>query len=79
MSSLASNWQQHAVLQQPDACLPSCARVIPSLQPTSCCSPWLQLEAAQVSNAEADHAASHLGKAVGLATLLRGTAHLAQR
>ena len=41
--------------------------------------PWLQLEAAQVSNAEADHAASHLGKAVGLAMLLRGTAHLAQR
>ena len=68
----------HVCSSQMHACT-FCGRVIPRLQPTSFCLPWLQLEAAQVSNSEADHAASHLGKAVGLAMLLRGTAHLAQR
>jgi len=33
-----------------------------------------------VRNTEADHAAAHLGKAIGIANLLRGThAHSAQR
>ncbi|MEW5309667.1 MAG: hypothetical protein WDW38_001537 [Sanguina aurantia] len=36
---------------------------------------YMQLAAAGVVSREADHAASHIGKAVGLATLLRGTAH----
>eukprot|EP00798_Chlamydomonas_sp_ICE-L_P014327 gene14327-20313_t len=41
---------------------------------------YLQLGAAQVSSREADHAASHLGKAVGIITLLKGTAfHAASR
>jgi NADH dehydrogenase [ubiquinone] 1 alpha subcomplex assembly factor 6 len=35
---------------------------------------YLQLAAAGVASKEADHAASHLGKAVGISTLLRGTA-----
>ncbi|GAX75435.1 hypothetical protein CEUSTIGMA_g2879.t1 [Chlamydomonas eustigma] len=35
---------------------------------------YLQLAAAGVSSREADHAASHLGKAVGMTTLLKGTA-----
>ena len=35
---------------------------------------YLQLAAAGVASREADHAASHLGKAVGISTLLRGTA-----
>jgi NADH dehydrogenase [ubiquinone] 1 alpha subcomplex assembly factor 6 len=35
---------------------------------------YLQLSAAGVASREADHAASHLGKAVGITTLLRGTA-----
>jgi NADH dehydrogenase [ubiquinone] 1 alpha subcomplex assembly factor 6 len=39
----------------------------------------LQLEAAGVASADADHAASHLGRAVGLVNVLRGTAHHAQR
>lgn len=39
-----------------------------------------QLAAAGVRHADADHAASHLGRAVGLTTLLRGTpAHAAAR
>ena len=40
---------------------------------------YLQLEAAGIKNADADHAASHLGKAVGIASLLRGTLPLLQR
>lgn len=41
---------------------------------------YLQLAAAGVRHADADHAASHLGRAVGLTTLLRGTpAHAAAR
>lgn len=39
---------------------------------------YLQLEAAGIKDKNADHAASHLGKAVGLATLLRGMPHHAQ-
>lgn len=34
---------------------------------------------ADVDNQEYDHAASHLGKAVGIANLLRGTAYHAAR
>lgn len=40
---------------------------------------YLQLEAANIKNAEADHAASHLGKAIGIASLLRGMRHLLSR
>ena len=41
---------------------------------------WMsQLEAAGVTEADAQHVASHLGRAMGIATLLRGTAHHAQR
>ena len=40
---------------------------------------YLQLEAAGLGGAEAEHAASHLGRAVGLVALLRGTAHHAER
>jgi NADH dehydrogenase [ubiquinone] 1 alpha subcomplex assembly factor 6 len=40
---------------------------------------YLQLEAAGLGGAAAEHASSHLGKAVGLAALLRGTAHHAAR
>jgi NADH dehydrogenase [ubiquinone] 1 alpha subcomplex assembly factor 6 len=40
---------------------------------------YLHLEAAGVRNSDADHAASHLGKAVGLASLLRGTLHFLSR
>lgn len=40
---------------------------------------YLQLEAAGIANSAADHAASHVGKAIGLAGLLRDTAVLAQR
>lgn len=32
-----------------------------------------------MANTDADHAASHLGRAVGIATLLRGTAFHAQQ
>ena len=39
----------------------------------------LQLEAAGVTDAASQQAASHLGKAVGMTSLLRGTAHHAQR
>jgi NADH dehydrogenase [ubiquinone] 1 alpha subcomplex assembly factor 6 len=39
----------------------------------------LQLAAVGVASRDADHAASHMGKAVGIATLLRGTAFHAQR
>lgn len=39
---------------------------------------YLQLEAAGIQDASADHAASHIGKGVGLAGLLRGTAQWAQ-
>jgi NADH dehydrogenase [ubiquinone] 1 alpha subcomplex assembly factor 6 len=35
----------------------------------------LQLAAAGVKDSSADHAASHLGKAVGIATVLKGTLH----
>ena len=41
---------------------------------------YLLLDLGDVRDAEADHAAAHLGKAIGIATLLRGThAHSAQR
>lgn len=40
---------------------------------------YLQLAALGLQNREADHAASHLGKAVGITTLLRGTAFHAQQ
>jgi NADH dehydrogenase [ubiquinone] 1 alpha subcomplex assembly factor 6 len=40
---------------------------------------YLQLDACGVGTAEADHAASHLGKAIGIANLLRGTAHHARQ
>ncbi|KAF8062035.1 NDUFAF6 [Scenedesmus sp. PABB004] len=40
---------------------------------------YLQLAAAGVASHDADHAASHLGKAVGLALLLRGAAFQAGR
>ncbi|KAK9803446.1 hypothetical protein WJX73_001804 [Symbiochloris irregularis] len=40
---------------------------------------FLQCKAAALMGPEIDHAASHLGKAVGLAALLRGTAHHALR
>ncbi len=39
---------------------------------------YLQLGAAGIGSREADHAASHLGKAVGIATLLRGSGFHAQ-
>jgi NADH dehydrogenase [ubiquinone] 1 alpha subcomplex assembly factor 6 len=40
----------------------------------------LALDACGIRNADADHAASHLGKAIGLSALLRGTtAHAKQR
>lgn len=40
---------------------------------------YLQLEAAGANTSEAEHAASHLGKAVGLVGLLRGAVPLAKR
>lgn len=40
---------------------------------------YLQLDAAGMGGAAADHAASHVGKAAGLAATLRGTAAAAQR
>lgn len=40
---------------------------------------YLVLETLGVRNDDADHAASHIGKAVGIVTLLRGTKfHIAQ-
>ena len=39
----------------------------------------MQLEVAGVRNSDADHAASHLGKAIGIAAILRGTARHAAR
>ena len=39
----------------------------------------LQSEAAEIQNSELDHATSHLGKAVGITQLLRGTVYHAQR
>jgi hypothetical protein len=39
----------------------------------------MQLEAAGVTDAASQQAASHLGKAVGMTSLLRGTVHHAQR
>lgn len=40
---------------------------------------YLQLASAGVQSREADHAASHLGKAVGIATLLKGTKYHGER
>lgn len=40
---------------------------------------YVQAEAAGVKDSELDHASSHLGKAVGITTLLRGTVYHAQR
>ena len=39
----------------------------------------VQLEAAGVTDEASQRAASHVGKAVGMTSLLRGTAHHAQR
>ena len=39
----------------------------------------MQCKACAADSTEADHAASHMGKAVGMVALLRGTAHHAQR
>ena len=39
----------------------------------------LQAEAAEIKDSELDHATSHLGKAVGITQLLRGTPYHAQR
>ena len=39
----------------------------------------VQCKASGADGTEADHAASHMGKAVGMVALLRGTAHHAQR
>ena len=39
----------------------------------------LQLGAAGIANRDADHAVSHLGKAIGITTLLKGTAYHASR
>ena len=39
----------------------------------------MQLEAAEVRSSETDHAASHLGKAIGIAAILRGTARHAAK
>ena len=39
----------------------------------------LQCKASGAGGSETDHAASHMGKAVGMVALLRGTAHHAQR
>ena len=41
--------------------------------------PKVQMAAAGVQDSAADHACSHLGKAVAIATILRGTGHHAQR
>eukprot|EP00200_Dunaliella_tertiolecta_P012209 CAMPEP_0202371806 /NCGR_PEP_ID=MMETSP1127-20130417/3143_1 /ASSEMBLY_ACC=CAM_ASM_000462 /TAXON_ID=3047 /ORGANISM="Dunaliella tertiolecta, Strain CCMP1320" /LENGTH=360 /DNA_ID=CAMNT_0048968171 /DNA_START=84 /DNA_END=1166 /DNA_ORIENTATION=+ len=40
---------------------------------------YLQLASANIQSREADHAASHLGKAVGIATLLKGTKYHGER
>ncbi len=40
---------------------------------------FLQAEAAEIKDSELDHATSHLGKAVGISQLLRGTVYHAQR
>lgn len=40
---------------------------------------YLQAEAAEIKDSELDHATSHLGKAVGITQLLRGTVYHAQR
>jgi NADH dehydrogenase [ubiquinone] 1 alpha subcomplex assembly factor 6 len=40
---------------------------------------YLHLEAAGIKSADADHAASHLGKGIGIGSLLRGTHHFLQR
>lgn len=40
---------------------------------------YLQLEAAGIKNTKADHVASHVGKAIGLVNLLRGTPFHARR
>ena len=39
----------------------------------------MQLELAGIRDSNADHAASHLGKAIGLAIVLRGSARHAAR
>ena len=40
---------------------------------------YLSLESLGVKNTNADHAASHIGKAVGICTLLRGTPYHASK
>ena len=40
---------------------------------------WRQMDAAGIRDSNVDHAVSHLGKAVGIASLLRGTTHHAAR
>jgi len=39
----------------------------------------MQLDLAGVKDSNADHAASHLGKAIGITAILRGTAHHASK
>lgn len=39
----------------------------------------MQAEAAEIKDTDLDHACSHLGKAVGITQLLRGTVYHAQR
>jgi NADH dehydrogenase [ubiquinone] 1 alpha subcomplex assembly factor 6 len=39
---------------------------------------YLQLEAFGIKSTEADHAASHIGKAVGISTILQGLPHAIQ-
>ena len=45
-----------------------------------CSTEWLlQAEAAEIQDSELDHATSHLGKAVGITQLLKGTVYHAQK
>jgi hypothetical protein len=53
------------------------ARLVYCSQMQPCCSPPSPLPG--VANKDADHAASHVGKAVGITTLLRGTGYHASR
>lgn len=60
-------------VQQPHSTLHAIADAVASLPML------LQSEAAEIQNSELDHATSHLGKAVGITQLLRGTVYHAQR
>jgi NADH dehydrogenase [ubiquinone] 1 alpha subcomplex assembly factor 6 len=58
---------------------PATHMLTPQLGPSSPSTPLqvlhLQLAAAGVKDSSADHAASHLGKAIGIATVLKGSLH----